>query len=403
MQRETFLTTLTLCGVILMTKKIVFLTGTRADFGKQKSLIIAAQRSSKFEVHVFVTGMHTLSKFGDTKGEVIKSGIKNVQVFNNQIDEEPMDLIIANTINGFGRYLHELNPDLIVVHGDRIEALAGAICGAFNNILVAHIEGGEITGTIDESIRHSLSKLAHIHFVSNNDSKKLLLQMGERDDSVHTIGSPDIDFLLKDSKITIDVLKKRYNIPYKTYSIIILHPITTNKTETRELVTTIKRFILGSNDNFIIIDPNNDLGYNEIINEYKSIDTDRVRRFPSIRFEFFIELLKSSKCIIGNSSAGIHEAPVLGIPSISIGSRQSGRFSSKSNIEIPVSLRRLKDSFEQVDSLKGINKSTHFGDGKSAARFIKIISEESVWKTPIQKRFNTELQKAVLKKHEKAD
>jgi UDP-N-acetylglucosamine 2-epimerase (hydrolysing) len=369
-----------------MTRKIIFLTGTRADFGKQKSLILAAQRNSNFEVHVFVTGMHTLSKFGNTKFEVLKSGINNVQIFNNQIDEEPMDLVLANTINGFGRYTYEIKPDLIVIHGDRIEALAGAICGTLNNILVAHIEGGEITGTIDESIRHSISKLAHTHFVTNNLSKSLLMQMGERAESVYIIGSPDLDFLLRKSEFTIGDIKNRYDIPFRTYSIIILHPITTSLIETKELANIILSFINESKENFIIIDPNNDPGYKEIISVYDKLTTSRIRRFPSIRFEFFIELLKSSNCLIGNSSAGIHEAPVLGIPSISIGSRQHGRFSSKSIIEIPVSLKQLSAVFKTIDKHRGADKSNHFGDGKSAEKFLEILTLEEFWKTSIQKR-----------------
>jgi UDP-N-acetylglucosamine 2-epimerase (hydrolysing) len=370
-----------------MTKKIVFLTGTRADFGKQKSLIIAAQENNLLEVHVFVTGMHTLSKFGNTKKEVINSGIKNIQIFNNQIDEEPMDLILANTINGFGRYIHELRPDLIIVHGDRIEALAGAICGALSNVLVAHIEGGEISGTIDESIRHSISKLSHIHFVSNQQSMNLLLQMGERKDSIHLIGSPDIDIILKRSKNTLESVKKRYSIPYNTYSIIILHPVTTDNTETKKIVQIIKRLILHSGDNFIIIDPNNDIGFKDITKIYDSIDIPSIRRFPSIRFEFFIQLLKSSKCIIGNSSAGIHEAPVLGIPTISIGTRQLGRYKSESISEVPLSFNKLLDAYNKIELNNRLPVSNYFGDGKSKNKFMKILSSEKFWNTPIQKRF----------------
>lgn len=160
-------------GVMSMNKKrIVFLTGTRADFGKMKSLIKITQNSSLFDVHIFVTGMHMIEQYGKTIIEVQKSGFKNIYPFINHDEIVHMDRNLATTINGFSHYIGEMKPDLIVVHGDRIEAMAGAIVGSLNNILVAHIEGGEISGTIDELIRHSISKLAHIHLVSNEQAKK---------------------------------------------------------------------------------------------------------------------------------------------------------------------------------------------------------------------------------------
>ena len=137
-------------------KRIVFLTGTRADFGKLKSLILIAQNSDLFEVNIFVTGMHMLEKYGKTIREVEKSGIKNIYPFINHDNIDHMDRNLSKTIDGFSHYISEIKPDLIVVHGDRIEPLAGAIVGSLNNILVGHIEGGEISGTIDELIRHSI-------------------------------------------------------------------------------------------------------------------------------------------------------------------------------------------------------------------------------------------------------
>ena len=156
-----------------MTKKIVFLSGTRADFGKIKK-IIKNLKKKKFDVNIFVTGMHLEKKFGYTVNEIIKSfpktkifKYKNLSSFNNFQDK-----VLAKTIYGFSKYINKIKPDLIIIHGDRVETLAAAIVGSLNNYLVAHIEGGERTGTIDEHIRHSVSKLSHLHFVSNLDAKK---------------------------------------------------------------------------------------------------------------------------------------------------------------------------------------------------------------------------------------
>jgi len=166
-------------------KKIVFLSGTRADFGKLKPLIEAVNLEENFEVHLFVTGMHLLPQYGSTVHEILKCGYENVYMYNNTTSGQEMDVSLANTIDGLSHYVRELKPDMIVVHGDRPEALAGAIVGSFNNIIVAHIEGGELSGTIDGLIRHSITKLAHVHFVANRPAKRRLLQKA----SVFTINS----------------------------------------------------------------------------------------------------------------------------------------------------------------------------------------------------------------------
>ena len=133
-------------------KKIVFLTGTRADFGKLKSLISLVDADSSFISDIFITGMHLQKKYGLTAHEIIDAGFKNIFKFKNLKNDPSMEIILANTINGFSQYIKQNKPDLIIIHGDRVEALAGAIVGAINNILVGHIEGGEVSGTIDESI-----------------------------------------------------------------------------------------------------------------------------------------------------------------------------------------------------------------------------------------------------------
>lgn len=156
--------------------RVVFLTATRADFGKLKSLIETIDADPHFEAHVFVTGMHMNALYGKTIDEVKRCRYTSLFPYYNNSHNAPMDVALASTIEGFSQYVHDIKPDLIVVHGDRIEPLAGAIVGSLNNILVAHIEGGEVSGTIDESIRHSISKLSHLHFVANEKAALRLKQ-----------------------------------------------------------------------------------------------------------------------------------------------------------------------------------------------------------------------------------
>lgn len=211
----------------MKSRKVVFLTGTRADYGKLKSLMCEIKRHKEFELHIFVTGMHMLSKYGSTYMEVEKDGFDNIYKFVNTKINQGMDITLSNTILGFSNYVSEYQPDLIVVHGDRVEALAGAIVGALNNIKVAHIEGGEVSGTIDESIRHAITKFAHIHLVSNEEAKKRIIQLGEREDSVFVIGSPDIDIMFSDFLPTLEEVKEHYDIEFEEYGILMYHPVTT--------------------------------------------------------------------------------------------------------------------------------------------------------------------------------
>ena len=369
-------------------KKIVFLTGTRADYGKMKPLICSVEEHEQFECHIFVTGMHTLREFGDTRSEIIKDGFKNIHTYMNQIIEEPMDLILANTINGFSRYIREIKPDMIIIHGDRVEALAGAIVGALNNILVAHIEGGEVSGTIDESIRHSVSKLAHIHFVSNEKAKQRLIQLGEKAESVYVIGSPDIDVLMKKTHIDIDKIKKHYEVVFENYAVLLYHPVTTEVEHLKIKVRHLVDAIFESNDNFIVINPNNDYGYRIILDEYERFTGyNKVRRFPSIRFEYFVEILRNACYLIGNSSSGIHEAPVIGIPSINIGTRQNNRFTYESIINCNDDKDDILEAINKAKKMTSIAKTTFFGNGKSRENFLRVMLSNKIWNTPKQKGF----------------
>ena len=210
-----------------MIKKIVFITGTRADYGKIKSLIDELEGDPKYEVYIFVTGMHLQKKYGYTYEEIALKNYSNLYTFINTKNESSMDITLASTIDGFSNYIKNVvNPDLIVVHGDRLESLACAIVGSFNNILVAHIEGGELSGTIDESIRHSISKLSHVHFVTSDKAKKRLVQLGENSKNIHVIGSPDIDLMISKNLPSLNDSIERYQLPFKNYSLLLYHPVT---------------------------------------------------------------------------------------------------------------------------------------------------------------------------------
>jgi UDP-N-acetylglucosamine 2-epimerase (hydrolysing) len=352
-----------------MIRKIVFLTGTRADFGKLKPLINEIEESNLFECYVFVTGMHTLSKYGSTFHEVEKQKYKNIFVYMNQTNTTEMDMILANTIVGFGNFIKEIKPDMIIVHGDRVEALAGAIIGSFNNILVTHIEGGEISGTIDELIRHAITKLSHIHFVSNKEAEKRLIQMGELKNSIFVIGSPDVDIMYSDNLPSIEETTEHYEIPFDDYSILIYHPVTTELETLGNDINEVVSATIESDRNYIVIYPNNDAGSDIIIDELDRFDdNENFKVFPSIRFEHFLTLLKNSDYIMGNSSVGSRISEIYGVPSINIGSRQKNRSKSKNIINVGNKKEEILGGILKAENTK-IKPVSHFGRGDSAENF----------------------------------
>ena len=369
-------------------KKIIFLTGTRADFGKLKSLIEITNKSTEFQVNIFASGMHLSEIHGYTVREIEKCGYERIFTFKNHEKDDSMDQVLANTITGFSAYCKEISPDLIVVHGDRVEAMSGAIVGALNNILVAHIEGGEISGTIDELIRHSVSKMSHIHFVANEIARKRLIQMGELDNSIFVIGSPDIDAMLSDKLPTIEQVKERYGIPYDTFSVSLFHPVTTEYESMEIYAKNFVDALIQSDENYVVIYPNNDLGFEFILEELSRLNNrENFRIFPSLRFEYFIVLLKYASFLIGNSSAGIREAPYYGIPTINIGSRQNNRTKNNQIIHSGYETSEIIDSIQKAKKAS-IDSIELFGDGKSDILFLEIIQNPNFWKIEKQKQFN---------------
>tara|TARA_B100000963_G_scaffold209418_1_gene182401 strand:+ start:356 stop:1489 length:1134 start_codon:yes stop_codon:yes gene_type:complete len=370
-----------------LNKTIVFLSGTRADFGKLKSLIKISSESKEFNVHIFATGMHLQEEYGYTVNEIIKSGFQNIYTFANHTEESTMDLTLAKTIEGLSNFVKKVNADLLIVHGDRVEALAGAIVGSLNNILVGHIEGGEVSGTIDELIRHSISKLSHIHFVANEEAKNRLLQMGELENQIYVIGSPDIDIMFSENLPNLDEALNYYDIPYENYNILMYHPITTD-TNNCEYATNLVQAVLEEDGNYIVIKPNNDMGTKEVNQALSELDSNpRFTFFPSLRFEYFLVLLKNCNFIIGNSSAGVREAPYYGVNSIDIGTRQLNRAKSESITHTNHSKNDIISAIKIAKQSKKNIQHQPFGKGHSNKLFIDLLKSNKLWEIPCQKQF----------------
>lgn len=371
-------------------RQVWFLTGTRADFGKLKPLILTAADDPSIEVTVVATGMHLLDLYGYTVLEVrrLPPPIR-VREFANQTTGATMDAILADTITSLGRMFNEQRPDLLVVHGDRIEALAGAAVGALRGVPVAHVEGGERSGTIDGVLRHAISKLSHLHLVANEDAARRIVQLGEDPASVQVLGSPDIDVMMSGALPDLDEVLRSYAIPFDRYVVVLFHSVTTEPAEqaaatAEAMLDAVEQSGLPA----VVVYPNNDPGGQAILEVYRRLEgRSDVRVFPSIRFEAFLTLLANAEVLIGNSSAGIREAPCYGVPSVNIGTRQRDRFDHRSIYSCGGTVDAIATAIDAALADDRVPASDHFGLGDSAGRFAELLHDPATWAVELDKRF----------------
>lgn len=369
-----------------MARRLLFVTGTRADFGKIEPLAIAA-RDAGYDIAFFVTGMHMMQRYGLTKVEVHRVKGATVHEFQNQRAGDPQDMVLAKTVMGFSDYLTEAQPDLVVVHGDRVEALAAALVCATNYVRCAHVEGGEVSGTIDEIFRHCNTKLAYCHLVSSDQAARRVMALGEPAEAIHAIGSPELDFHGRASGVTIDEVRAHYDIPFDDYGVCTFHPVTSEAATMGQQAADLFSAMEASGRNFVVILPNNDPGAADILKVIEALPKDRFRLIPSMRFAHFSELMKHASGIVGNSSAGVREAPFLGIPSLDIGTRQARRSDAGSVTSAQADDRDTIMGFLSDEWGKRHEAHTGFGAGNTAGRFVELLNDPSFWSRSLQKEF----------------
>lgn len=370
-----------------MTRKILFVTGTRADFGKIEPLAIAA-RDAGHDVSFFVTGMHMMARYGLTKLEVHRTQGVTVNEFQNQREGDPQDMVLAKTIVGFSDHLTEARPDLVVVHGDRVEALAAALVCATNYVRCAHVEGGEVSGTIDEIFRHCNTKLAYCHLVSSDRAAQRVRALGEPEESIYAIGSPELDFHVRDSGVSLETVRRRYDIPFDDFGIVTFHPVTSELETINEQAVDLFEALDASRRHFVVILPNNDPGSGSILKVIEALPRERFRIIPSMRFAYFSELMKNASAIIGNSSAGVREAPFLGIPSLDVGTRQARRSDAPSVTTVQAKDRKAIMAFLADEWGQRYETHSGFGAGSAASRFVELLNDPMFWTRSFQKVFH---------------
>ncbi|KEI12874.1 UDP-N-acetylglucosamine 2-epimerase [Clostridium novyi B str. ATCC 27606] len=379
-----------------MNRKIAVITGTRADYGIYYSVLKAIENHKDLELHLIVCGMHLSPEFGMTINEIEKDGFKiddKIDTILSSDSGEAMAKSIGITLMGLTQSLDRIKPDVLLILGDRGEMMAGALAAIHMNIPVAHIHGGEVTGTVDESIRHSITKLSHIHFPANGDSRERIIKMGEEKKNVYVVGAPGIDYIKNTEYLSREEVLRRFNLKDDKIFILTQHPVTTEKDMVVYQIEETLSAIAELGVQTIISYPNSDNGGREIIKVIEKYREkyDFLKVFKNLSQVEYLSLLNTADIMIGNSSSGIIEAPSFKLPVINIGTRQQGRLRACNIIDVSYNRKEILSAIDKVlyneEFKKELKKCENpYGDGHSGERIADILSKVDINHQLIQKR-----------------
>lgn len=359
-------------------RKICYVTGTRADFGLMQSTLQAVSASSSLELDVVVTGMHLSERFGLTVREIEAAGLNvaaRIEVDTNTSSGAAMACNLAATIEGCVDVFERLKPDVLLLLGDRGEMLAGALAAIHLNIPVVHIHGGERSGTVDELVRHAISKLSHFHFVATDDARDRLIRMGEYGRNVYVTGAPGLDGIHNLASVERDELLREIGFSsQKPVALLVYHPVLQEADVAAEGATLILDVLDRQGMQVIAIKPNSDAGSDSIRrvleDRANNLNINVVTHFPR---EKFVSWMRSADLIIGNSSSGIIEAASFGTPVINIGSRQNFRERNSNIVDVPVDELRIESAIMDMLNHGRFQSKNIYGDGNSSSRIVDLL------------------------------
>lgn len=380
-----------------MNRKIAIFSGSRAEYGLQFPTIKAIQKHPNLEGELIVSGSHLDEDFGKTVEEIKKDGLKihsKIKIHKNKNDAIFTPQAIASCIDGLSKVLNKIKPDIFVIYGDRFETFAACIASTQMNIPTAHIEGGDITegGALDDSVRHAITKLSHIHFTTNEQATNRILCMGEEKWRVKTVGLPTLNLLKSGNYASKEEIFKKYSIDFERPIIIFTqHPISTeNKLAKKQLLPSINSLVNLSKKNVqvIITYPNGDSGGSIMISEIKKISTINnlnIQTYKSIGryyYQGFIALAKDSEikiACVGNSSSGIKETPYFGCPTVNIGSRQLNRLRAENIIDVNYDEKEISSAIHKCLSDKNFRNKCRlvknpYGKNNASIKIAKILA-----------------------------
>lgn len=376
-------------------RKILFITERRADYSRLKPIMKAVQKSKNLELQLIVTGMHLLKKFGETRENIIQDGFKIdaiVPIFTEKDEDNGASMVkgMGKALIAFSELFPKLKPDIVFSGFDIGANFAATITGMHLNIVVSHIQGGEVSGTVDEVIRHAMTKFSHIHFAATEKSAKRIIRLGENPNYVFNVGSPSLDTIHNIDYPAKKEMAKKYNFdPDKPLLIVLQHPVTT---EVNDVVSQIKQTVDAVNEvnklhktQALAVYSNNDAGGKRIVDYIKK---SGIESYPHIAYEDFLRLMKVANVLIGNSSAGIHEAPSLKLPTVNIGTREQLRERGSNIIDVNHNkneiVAAIKKCLFDKKFIKKVQTSPNpYDSGNTAKKVVKLL--ETLNLPPIQK------------------
>jgi GDP/UDP-N,N'-diacetylbacillosamine 2-epimerase (hydrolysing) len=367
-------------------RKIFIVTERRADYSRFQPILKLIQEDPNLDYDLVVTGLHVKPEHGLTINEIKSDGFSIFKTFEMFLEEgdsgATMVRAYAEAVKNIATILEKSQPDLILSGFDIAANAAVTLAGAHMNIPVAHIQGGEVTGTIDESIRHSMTKFAHYHFAANEDACERLVKLGELPNNVFNVGCPSIDAILN---VEIDHDRyKKFGLT-KPYFLILQHPVTTEIGNGEKQIMNTIEAINESNCDSLVILPNNDAGYSSII---EKVQNSGLKIVKTLSIGDYVNLLREATGLVGNSSSGIHEAASFNVPVVNIGTRQQGRLRPKNVIDVGYDKGEIAFAMKRCEQMKnsGMEFKNPYGDGNSATKIVEFLKAVVLDKTILQKR-----------------
>jgi len=367
-------------------RKIFITVERRADYSRFKPILEKLREDPFFEIYLVVTGICLLDTHGKDINYIKEDGFKissEIKMFEDNGSDSGAEMVraMSKVMSGLVDELEKAKPDIVLTGFDIGANFAATVAAAHMNIPVAHIQGGEITGSIDESLRHAMSKFAHIHFPSTELSKQRLIRLGEKPESIYVVGCPSIDVLVNTPYIPKEELEEEFEVDFsKPIVLMIQHPVTTeNENSFYQIQETIEA-IKTSGIQAIVLLPNNDAGYSQII---KNLKSSGLKWYPSLPAIKFVNIYRNVWAIAGNSSSGIHETPTLKIPAVNIGSRQQGRERAKNVIDVSHDRKKIQEAIKKAlydeTFRRRVKKIVNpYGDGKSSEKIVQVLKTISL-------------------------
>jgi len=382
----------------LTKKKICVVVNSRANYARIKSLLIAIKKSKYLELQLILGASSIIDRFGNIHQTIIKDGFKVSQKVFSIVEGNNHVTMAKSTGLGIielSNIFENTKPDMVLTVADRFETLATAVAASYMNIPLIHTQGGEITGSIDESVRHSISKLANIHFPSTKKSFNNLVKMGENKKNIFLTGCPSIDLAKKVIKnknnINLkDIFNKQtgigsHDIDIDNFIVIVQHPVTTEYKETEAQISETFKAALKLKMSIVWLWPNIDAGNDIISKNLRRMREKKknitMRFFKNFEPEDFLKILIKSKCLVGNSSVAIRECSYLGVPAVNIGSRQNSREHGKNVINSNFSSKDILSKIKVQLKKKNIKKEKIFGNGNAGSKMVKILEKIHITNT----------------------